>query len=491
MQQDLLRIVLLGLTSGFLYAVIYFTQQAIFLNGLFLNFKGALNQGDLANGFRLVLQVSCYCSATIALFALYLWLLVLCRRRQFHNRKTLALAITFPVLFNLGLLFGKPHLSIDLFNYMAYGYLGNLPSSNSYTNLAQHAINTPLGEKLVAFGWRPVHGISPYGPLWTQFEMMIMRLTEHVPTAMFLFKGVVIAASLGAAALIWAILGRVRPVDQLFGTLVYLWNPIIIVEFAAEGHNDALMIMFILAALLLNTYARSALSIAANLLGVLTKYLPLVFFPPLLINQWRTRRNNQSFILQIIFGMIFGLIFLIVLYKTPKSALEALKGLQTQTQPRSSILPSGLLFWCISHTHSSQESMQFFSRVWHGLIGISIMVASLKVRDSMSLFKAFAAISLILVLTSPVYWSWYVCMPLALIALSPSGFLFWIGFVLTFCSRLVAPLNSIFNNGFIPLWLAEEGKNLIGIMLPLVIFLLLYLWHFYHHSFLKSQKTVL
>src|ERR671934_246259 len=53
---------------------------------------------------------------------------------------------------------------------------------------------------------------------------------------------VVVAASLGSALLIWKILGDVRPGHQFVGTLAYLWNPLIVVEVATEGHNDSLVV---------------------------------------------------------------------------------------------------------------------------------------------------------------------------------------------------------------------------------------------------------
>ncbi|MDQ6906677.1 MAG: hypothetical protein M3176_07615 [Chloroflexota bacterium] len=54
---------------------------------------------------------------------------------------------------------------------------------------------------------------------------------------------------------------------------------VIIVEFAAEGHNDALMILCVLATLLLTVCVWPALAVATLLLGVLAKYVPLTCSP--------------------------------------------------------------------------------------------------------------------------------------------------------------------------------------------------------------------
>src|SRR6185437_4874217 len=104
-------------------------------------------------------------------------------------------------------------------------------------------------------------------------------------------------ASLGSAGFVWVILGQARPRSQMLGTLLYLWNPMIIVEFASEGHNDSLMIFLVLAALALAIHARPAASVMALILGVLTKYLPLILLPAQVIYLWRTRQRRPPKIL--------------------------------------------------------------------------------------------------------------------------------------------------------------------------------------------------
>ncbi|HEY9641409.1 MAG TPA: hypothetical protein V6C57_13060, partial [Coleofasciculaceae cyanobacterium] len=406
MQPDLVWIALIGSLSGALYGVIYFTQQAIFLNGL-LSTPGAIPPGHPADSAGLLFQLSCYCLATIALFALYGWLLVLCRQGKLHRRKTRILALLFPLFFNLGLWLGRPYVSIDLFNYMSYGYLGNLPGDHPYLHAARDAIHTPLGQQLVGWGWRPVHGLSPYGPVWTQVERVILKITPHIPSAMLLFKGVIIAASLGSAALIWAILRVVRPADQWFGVLVYLWNPIIVMELAGEGHNDALLLLFVLAALAGCVYAYAALSILFMTLAVLTKYLPIVFFPPLLVYLWHARRSDRHFLQQLLWGAGLGFSLGLLLYRTPEAVLQAVQGLQMQTQLRSSALPAGIVFWVLSSIVPLQETGQLAAVIWKSLVSALIGFVSWHSRNLTRLFKALSSLSLVLLLASPIYWSWY------------------------------------------------------------------------------------
>jgi hypothetical protein len=49
--------------------------------------------------------------------------------------------------------------------------------------------------------------------------------------------------------LIWAVLRRWRRGDVAAGLVVYGWNPLVIFEFGANGHNDGVMIAFLLLAM--------------------------------------------------------------------------------------------------------------------------------------------------------------------------------------------------------------------------------------------------
>lgn len=475
------QILLIGVISSILYSIVYFTQRAIFFNGLSLNFDGMVNQGAPANSAELWLQIGTYWGATIALFAVYGWLLILCRRGYFSDRKIhRILVLVWPLLLNISLLFGQPSWSIDLFNYMAYGYLGHVLPGSPYLHPAYAAIDTPLGPALVEAGWRPVHSVAPYGPLWTQIEVAVMGFTDRIPIAMVIFKSIVVAASLGSAVLIWHILGRVRPQDQLFGTLVYWWNPAILMEFAAEGHNDSVMILFVLAAVAFSVSNRSLLALGSILFGILTKYLPFVFLPPLFVYQWYTRRNDRDFVLQLLSGLILGLAALILFYGTPQVAIAAFKGLQMQTQFRISASPSGLLFWSLAQIYPSDHAAQLASLIWRFLLGVIVIWSSWHVRSFSSLLRALFILSLSLLLMSPIYWPWYVCMPLALAALLTRGILFRFTVLITICSRLVAPLDTLYNNGFLSWQVADGSKNLIGITLPLIGLLLWCLWNMWH-----------
>lgn len=487
-----LLVLLIGIASSILYLLIYFAQRAIYLNGLYRDVVGIAVRGMSADHTRLLWESASYYGGTVALFALYFWLLLLCRRGQLRSGFARTLALLFPLLFNLGLLFGQPYISNDVFSYMAHGYQGITSGSNPYTDAAREVINFPFGRQLVPWGWWPVHGISPYGPLWLQFEAAIIRLTQHIPSALLLFKSLVVASSLLCAALIWCILGRVRPKDQMLGTLVYLWNPMIVIEFAAEGHNDALMIVFVLLSLLLAVQARPTASMVALALSVLTKYMPLIFLPAQVIYFWRTRSprwNWTGLVLRLLLGLIVGLGLAMLLYQPFWVGAETFRGVQEASQPQIVASTRMLLSSYLQYSHPKPEAAQLATQILRGIFSTYLLIASLRVRDKQSLLKTFANIALVyLLVASPGYWPWYASTPLALMALSPHGTFCWMIFVLTFCSRLVAPLELMMTNGFMTKEVKEWNSTLIALTLPLLLFLVVSTWSTVSSRLLRNSS---
>lgn len=469
-----LRVALIGLSSGVLYLVVYLAQRGMFFNG-----RGEAPVDDT----RLLFEAGGYYGATVLLFALYVWVLLLCRRGLLRDNRTRMLALVFPVLFNLGLLFGYPHQSIDALTYVAHGYIGNLPDANPYTTAAASVENTNFGRELASFGWLPVHGPSPYGPLWTHLEVLAFRISGSVAVTLLTIKALVVAASLGSALLIWKILGRIRPEDQLLGTLVFLWNPVIVMEFAAEGHNDALMILCVLLSLLLTVFARPALSIAALMLGVLVKYLPLMLLPAQAIYLWRTGEDRSRLALRLCFGFLIGFVLTVLLYGSFWVGPSTLEAVRFQGQPAISPSPSGWLYSYLLRAFPPDEAARFALLILGVLFVEFVLVVSWRARGPEGLLRACASIALVYVLVaSTEYWSWYASFPLALLALAPRGIFLFAAVVISVGSRLVAPVSVLFTKGVVSGETAVIAKMTFGVTIPLAVTLILCLWNWRRRS---------
>jgi hypothetical protein len=74
--------------------------------------------------------------------------------------------------------------------------------------------------------------------------------------------------------------------------LLFAWNPLLLFEFAASGHNDSFMMMFVLLAALLLAYQRHLLAVAALALAALVKATPVLVLP-LLVLHWAGRQQGR------------------------------------------------------------------------------------------------------------------------------------------------------------------------------------------------------
>jgi hypothetical protein len=305
--------------------------------------------------------------------------------------------------------------------------------------------HTAIGPELVSYGWRPVHPVSPYGPAWTYLEGGVAALFQGVRIQLVMLKLIVIMFSLGSAALIWLILGWVRPKHRLLGTLAYLWNPVIVVELAGEGHNDAVMVFLVLLALALTVQRRAASGIAAMSLGVLTKYLPLLLIPLQVVYLWRTSGNARKFTVNVAAGAAIASVLTVVLFAPLWAGFKTFHGIWTSggggnTGSTQTVL-TGLLSTVISPE---------VARALLLLIAVVGFIAYLgrqaaSVTDARSLLAACAAVStLYLLLVSPAYWPWYAVFPVAMLALTPERLSLHLLVAVSVGSRLVAPLDMLF-----------------------------------------------
>jgi alpha-1,6-mannosyltransferase len=477
-----LRVAAIGLASGALYLLGHAAQREIFRNGQRAEVAGEIFSGAPPDGSRLALELGVYWAATALLFALYAWVLILCRNGSLRDPRTRRLALGFPILFNVGLLFGKPYQSVDSLTYVAHGFMGAGYGINPYARAAAEVAyreeTAELARRLASFGWLPVHGPSPYGALWTWVEVLTATLTGGVGGALFLTKVLVVGASLGCAALIWAILGRMRPEDQLLGTLLYLWNPLVLVEFAGEGHNDALMILAVLASLFFTVAARPALSVGAALLGVLVKYLPVIFAPAQAIYLWRTRRDTTGFLAVVLATSVFGLLLAAALYAPFWIGPDTFGAVSQQGLPFAAPTLNGVIYALLSLALPPGTASAATTQLLAVVFLTFVLILWWRARDASGLLRACAWISVFyLLVVSAGTWPWYAALPLALMALTPRGVFLPLALVLTFCPRLVAPASTLINNGFASWDTLMPVTTAISVTVPLAVLIPLLALH--------------
>jgi hypothetical protein len=466
------RLLALGALSLALYALTYLMERALARNEV-QAWPNILESPFAAPSVPLLLlHALIYLIATLAIFWCYLAVLSMCRSGELQGR-TRAWALAMPVLINLLLLPMVPRLSQDVFSYLAHGLLGVIPGDNPLTQPADAVRDAVVGAGLVEYGWHTYPGITPYGILWTRIEVAIAALSHgNVFAAMLLFKAVAVAASLGSGALIWRVLGRINPRLQLFGTLAYLWNPLVLMEFAGEGHNDALMIFFVLAALLACVGARPAASVAAQLLGALTKYVPVLFLPSQLMFLWRRRgAGTRALILEVVTAAVLTAGLAVLLYARFWHGFhDSFFGIVRRQVPNGLASLFGAVGLVLRRTPLKPISDALRALLLTAPLLLYVAWSSWRVRDARELTRAWAWASVIfLLVSSPDYWPWYATMPIALMCAADSEEFLWLVLLLSITGRVAAPSELVHDRGYFGIKASKAIITGIGSFLPLAL----------------------
>ena len=463
------RVLGLSVITIALYVVTWQLEGAMFRGGNVVEWIHGAPQSP-ASAYR---EWAAYTTTTLLIFWAYGALISMSLRGELDSGRARSYALLAPILLNLMLLPCVPRLSMDTLSYIAHGFLGQLPGGNPLLQPVQDARDTPIGPELAGYGWHTFPGITPYGILWTRLEVAIAHLSGmNVSAAILLFKVIATGASLGSAWLIWRILGHIDPAVQLPGTLAYLWNPLILMELAGEGHNDAVMIFFALAALAAAIAGRPAVSLIAQLLGVMSKYVSVLFLPAQLTLLWRTRRDRTQLAWQVLVALTVTAVILVVSYAPLWAGLHSFDGIVHRPYTGGSATFFSVIRWVLKHTPLRPLAGPLTTVLVTGLLFGLIVWSSVYVRDAVSFARSCAWISLgFALIVCPEYWPWYACMPIAWICVGELRRLFWLVFLLALVGRLTAPLELLRIHGYLGWNLSKGLTTGLGALLPLMVLL--------------------
>jgi len=140
-------------------------------------------------------------------------------------------------------------LSHDAFVYAGYGRLLAAHHVNPYFAIPAAYPNDPLTP---LDDWR--NAPAAYGPLWILVCSLVALPAGESPLAyILLYRALGLGAHLLNIVLVTAILRsqKCSPQTIALGTLIYAWNPLALEESALGGHNDTLLVTFMLLGILL------------------------------------------------------------------------------------------------------------------------------------------------------------------------------------------------------------------------------------------------
>jgi hypothetical protein len=267
-----------------------------------------------------------YVAAILGLFALYLVGLRFCRGLE-GRRSAHAVVVGFGVLAALVLLPMYPVFSLDVFYYMAADRIWTVYRENPFVVPPLQAAHDPFFPYTT---WG--HYTLPYGPLWPWVSAIASRAGGgEIGQTLLAFKALGVAGYLLCLpAVSWAVAG-LSPNRRLLGIAIFAWNPLVLLELAGGGHNDA--IALIPAALALGFWVRKASAAAALAIVVsfLVKATIAVLAPALLWAGFRRAVSSRTLPLWFALHVVPGLA-LIVLAWAPFWSVHSTGGLGREVE---------------------------------------------------------------------------------------------------------------------------------------------------------------
>ncbi len=180
---------------------------------------------------------------------------------------------------SIALLFMYPFDAADIFDNIMHGRILGIYGQNPFVVNASTFRSDPF---YAYMAWKQAP--SAYGPLWELLAAGTVRLVgNHVLTNILAFKvlpGLFLAGSVWVLALL---LKDIAPEHAVASTLLLAWNPLVLYETLGNGHNDIVMLLWILLAIWAMARKRHSLAFLALTVGALVKFIPLLLLPSTLL----------------------------------------------------------------------------------------------------------------------------------------------------------------------------------------------------------------
>lgn len=232
------------------------------------------------------LAAAAFVLAVLSLFTLqFVAVMVGGRREDEVTPGVRRVALAMPMVCSAILVWMQPVTTTDLYGYVARGYLYTFQHLNPMTN---PAFLLP-GDLLVS---RPA---APYGPAWLLVCAAFAALAnQNLLLNMVMFKLVGALAVCVAVLLVWMLARRLYPQRATRVVLFFGWSPLLLFEAVGNGHNDIVMMVCVLGALILmqRRYARTAFALIV--LGALIKYVAVIMIPFWLVYELGQRQHDHA-----------------------------------------------------------------------------------------------------------------------------------------------------------------------------------------------------
>ena len=265
-------------------------------------------------------------------------------------------------------------------------------------------------------------------------------------------------------SLIGLIARRLRPDWTAPAVLAWLANPVVIMEFGADGHNDALAIFFALLAIWAALRGWAAVAVLALALGVLAKYTPVIFALPLLVILVRHRRSAARLVVELVLGTALAVGLGWWLWRPWWVGLPTLDGVRVGGTVFPSWSPAGWLGSRFDDPMAYEPGLMP-TLILAGVVLLAVLAFSWR-RTDLGAMIGCAAIAVVGLAVLPTYWPWYAGLALALLVLRPTALALAQAVVITAGSRVAGPYGDLGALGYVDFTTMFNLNALWGITVP-------------------------
>ena len=226
--------------------------------------------------FQRDISTSLFLIIISALFLYYVYFLFLALEKKLKIKTLRNLILITGVVLS----FSYIAFSYDLFNYIFDAKIITFYGENPYF---KRALDFPGDPMLSFMHW--THRYYPYGPFWLVLTVPLSFAGMQVfLVTYFLFKFLATAFYFGSIFLIYKINKHINKGSEIFNTVLFALNPLVIVEGLVSSHNDIAMVFFALLGIYLYLIKNKLLGIISVVISAAIKIPTLVLLLPMLIN---------------------------------------------------------------------------------------------------------------------------------------------------------------------------------------------------------------
>ncbi len=338
-----------------------------------------------------------------ALYGLY-WLAYQTVRRR-GRPFPLPLILITTLLLALPLIQTYPINANDIYRYVIRGRIGSVYGQSPFV-IPPDALS---GDPFLSFAGEWAGATSPYGPIWELLATAVTAISrDNLYLGLILFKTVGLAAHLAVTGLIWRLMAERPAAERAARTLLWAWNPALLLMFVVDGHNDAPMLFWLLLGWWL-MQRRLAVGWVVMLLGALTKPIGLLPLPFFFLWAWRQAPDSQArrrFLLGSVLGGGTAVFLAFLPFGSP---FDLLARLQSEASAGASFSLSALLLLLASWTGVSLTAIHIngLALVMVGLLIGGLAWSGWLVGHGRSPLKAAADSFAAYILTALNFRLWY------------------------------------------------------------------------------------